>query len=277
LSLGICFITHNRVEYSKRSFTSLLETTGPSDVIIIVDNASTDGTLEWISEMWDGEVGRNYPQFKGTVALTKNMYPGFSANKGWDQCLKVNSDIDLLVRVDNDMLMLPGWRSEVVKAFDAMPLLGQLGLMNQEQCFVDSEEWKGKTPAMPVVEHTERDYTVNTWWTSIGGPNTIRRDLWDMGLRYDESAWAAHDPNIPTPQEDVKLSLQVKSMGYFFANMLPHLCVEMSFGNTDDYYDYYLKTFTDRGHTPPARTRGGVTLEAASGDVGGHGSATDHI
>ena len=74
----------------------------------------------------------------------------------------------------------------------------------------------------------------------------------------------------PTPQEDVKLSLNIQEMGYFFGNVCNEICVELSFGNTDDYYDYYCRTFSQRGHGIPDRSSGGKLVSRGN-------SGRDHI
>lgn len=250
--IGIAVITHNRLDYTKQCIESLIETTDVPHRILVADNASTDGTREYLQGLAEQGV------IHGALLLDDNMYPGYATNRAWEALLThLIPDAQFLMRSDNDMLYRKGWDIEAMKAFEAMPFLGQLGLMNQEQCFPEGQN--------KIKPHEEGGYTVNVHWTNIGGTNIIRRELWEMGLRYDERKWHAEkDANgnpMPTPQEDVLLSINVQRMGYFFANLIPHLCVELSYGNTADYFDYYERTFAERGHGKPDLAKDGVVLE----------------
>jgi len=48
LKLHTVFITYNRLELTKRTIESYLETVTLPFSLWVVDNASTDGTQEWI-------------------------------------------------------------------------------------------------------------------------------------------------------------------------------------------------------------------------------------
>jgi hypothetical protein len=59
-------------------------------------------------------------------------------------------------------------------------------------------------------------------------------------------------------------------MGSFFGNVCDDICTELSFGNTADYPDYYMRTFAQRGHGVPSMTKNGEVIEAGT-------SERDHI
>lgn len=261
----IAFISHNRLAYTQKSLRSLRATLTIDHQVICYDNASTDGTAEWLQD------ARSEGLCDALILSDTNDYPGKAANSAWAEGLTMlMPDADLLVRVDNDMLFSEGWDVEMAKAFENHLLLGQLGLLNQSQCF----------PGEPnrVKAYEQNGYAVNRWWSSIGGTMAMRRDLWDMGIRYEEVPWRSEHADQPTPQEDVRLSLAIQETGFFFANTLPNLTLEMSFGETDDYYDYYVKTFTDRGHAPPPRTKSGEVIGDDGQPVSGSTTlAGDHI
>lgn len=258
----IAFISHERLDYTKRSLRSLKETLTIDHKIVVYDNDSSDEVREWISD------ARAEGLCDAVIFSGSNDYPGAAANGAWELGLSDHMpDADLLVRVDNDMEFLPGWDTEMVKAFESHMLLGQLGLMNQSQCFPEGEN---------RVTPCEVDgYVVNRFWTNIGGTMAIRREVYDLGIKYDETPWRSEGG--PTPQEDVKLSLAIKEAGFYFANLLPHLVIEMSYGNTADYPDYYARTFTERGHQPPPLTKNGVVIGGGEVVSGSMTMAPDHI
>lgn len=245
----IAFISHERLDYTKMALRSLKDTLTIDHAIVVYDNASSVEQQEWLRE------ARAEGLCDALILSDTNDYPGAAANFAWTEGLTMlMPDADLLVRVDNDMHFSHGWDTEMVKAFEAHLLLGQLGLMNQSQC------WPGEPNKVKAYE--QNGYPVNRWWTNIGGTMAMRRDLWDMGVKYDDTPWGSAAADAPTPQEDVKLSLDIQATGFYFANLLPHLVLEMSYGNTDDYYDYYERTFAERGHGKPARTKNGEIIEA---------------
>ena len=118
MKLHTVFITHNRLELTKITIESYLETVTVPYGFIVIDNASTDGTREWLDENFVG------------ILLDENHYPGYATNIGWE-CLA--EDTTHLHRSDNDFRFLPGWCEEAQRMFDANPRLGQLGLRTDKE------------------------------------------------------------------------------------------------------------------------------------------------
>lgn len=110
-----CVVTHDRLPLTKRCIASWKETARPEDCLVVVDNASTDGTAEWL----DAAAIRN----------ADNLYPGPACNQGWDAALEWCKP-DFLHRSDNDIEYLPGWGDEVEAAFATHPDLALLGILN---------------------------------------------------------------------------------------------------------------------------------------------------
>lgn len=154
MKLHTVFITHNRLELTKRTIESYLETVTVPHTIAVVDNASTDGTVEWLLHEFDYQIH----------LLGQNRYPGFSTNLGWKHA---PPDATFLQRSDNDMEFLPGWCNQVGACFSD-PEIGQVGLRTDEE---------------------EQHVPQNT-----GGNCVIRRELWDAGLRYRERPWGKYPP-----------------------------------------------------------------------------------
>lgn len=118
MKLHTVFITYNRLELTKQAIASYLDTVTVPYTFVIVDNASTDGTREWIIE--------NFSDFD---LLNTNQYPGFACNLGF---ARAPGSATHLHRADNDFIFLPGWCDEVRKRFRS-PDLGQLGLRTNEE------------------------------------------------------------------------------------------------------------------------------------------------
>lgn len=174
MKLHTVFVTYNRLELSKRSVASFLETVTLPFTLAIVDNGSSDGTQDWLQKF-----SREHPEHK-ILLLPENRYPGYACNRGWELA---PSDADLLQRADNDWVFLPKWCLHIQNSFKRRKM-GQVGL------------------------RTEREEPVS--W-NVGGNNVILRELWDKGLRYDERPWTQLPQGH---SEDTYLSPAVRAMGY---------------------------------------------------------------
>jgi GT2 family glycosyltransferase len=202
-------VTYNRLELTKQALDSYWATlTGPT-TLVVVDNASTDGTAEYLA---DSERFGFFP----TILLDDNMYPGYACNRGWETAPE---DTVLLHRADNDFVFLPGWETHVRLMFSANPELGQLGLRT------DDEEL-----------HNAHN---------VGGNCVIRRELWDEGLRYDERPWPQISEKVPGYTEDSFLSPRVRKMGWEWGRVTQPCIRSISFEDPED--EYYKKTWADRG------------------------------
>jgi len=211
------------LELTKRTIESYLETVTVPHVIWVADNASTDGTQEWIRENIT-EVGMGFTLYK------ENLYPGRATNESWD--IAVGHDGALVAlwddegpshfqRSDNDMEYLPGWCEEVAHFF-LSEKVGQVGLRT------DAED----------------EYAKNT-----GGNCVIRRELWDKGLRYDERPWPQIRQEVGDGySEDSFFSAQVQKLGYTWTRVKRPCIRNLASGDWKD--PYYQQSYGVRGIKP---------------------------
>lgn len=209
VKLHTVFITHNRLELTIRALTSYLETVTLPFSVMIVDNASSDGTTLWaLSHAEDFEA----------ILLPENLYPGYACNRGFEVA---PADATLLHRADNDFIFLPGWCDEVARKLEESRRrpLGQLGLRT------DAEEMNVST--------------------NVGGNCIIMRDVWDEGARWDERPWPQLADEIgPGWTEDSLMSKTVRSFGRRW-DRVDNPCIQPI--STEDPNDpYYQQTWADR-------------------------------
>ena len=104
MRVNVTVITFNRLALTRLCLESLLKTTKPSCRVTVVDNASTDGTGEYL----DGLVARS--DRVAVYKLARNMGVSVAINLGMAE-----ADADFFVRMDNDIeLRKPGWLEEMI-------------------------------------------------------------------------------------------------------------------------------------------------------------------
>lgn len=133
MSLDILYVAWNRLEFTKFSFQMMLENTDWSRVakLVVYDDNSQDGTAEFLSdaikdspvpyEFWQGEYH--------SPPAVMNLYIS-------------RSDADWFAKIDNDIVVPPGWleaMQEVIAGDPAVELLG----MEAGRGLPVTPEWDG--------------------------------------------------------------------------------------------------------------------------------------
>jgi glycosyltransferase involved in cell wall biosynthesis len=215
-------VCHDRLEYTKKTIDSYVKTVGDDAVLAIVDNASTDGTSEYIESLLSNRIC--------IVHNEKNLFPGAAANIGWHRLLLGFPQCDLLHRSDNDIEYLPGWREEVEATFERLPHLGQLGILNAHEDY----------PAGPPYEERW-----GLWLTNPGGNCVIRREIYDNGFRWEPGTWRPGGMD-----EDTKASIAIQQSGWMVGRLIPTVANNISFHQFNEYPAYYRRTAMLRGLVP---------------------------
>ena len=112
----IIVLTWNQKEIIKSFVESLLRTTYLPSQLIIIDNASIDGTREYLESL------RSTDQFKVKIILN-NENRGFVG--GMNQGLTVSS-APYVCLANNDLIFTKGWLSEIISIFEKHPKVGVL-------------------------------------------------------------------------------------------------------------------------------------------------------
>lgn len=226
MKLIIALITYNRLPYTQRTLRSLWATIQVPYYLVCVDNNSTDGTKEYLSHLTE----RN--RANKIILNPDNYYPGKATNIGWKEALKEYPQATHLMRLDNDMKFEKGWDIKAEEYFKTIDRLGQLGL--------DFDGGENKVPqyynGMGLIE----------WPGCVGGPNIIRRSIFESGIHYDEDKWEGSRSKI---QEDSRFSRKIKDDGWLVGHMDERL--SYTFATKDNWHefpDYYKKTMYDRGY-----------------------------
>jgi len=109
---SIVIVTHNEVEFTWKCLDSIRLVTDEPYELIVVDNASTDGTVEFL---------RAFPDMHVIVNDTNRGFPA-AANQG----MAVSSRSQVLL-LNNDVVVTTGWLGRMLRALRSDPKVGLVG------------------------------------------------------------------------------------------------------------------------------------------------------
>ncbi len=113
MNIHIVFITYNRLQYTKLALASVLVDPTEEFSLTIWDNASMDGTVEYLKK----EV--NDRRITDIILSKENVGQTAAVNQVWGK-----SNADLLGKLDNDCLVVSGWTRTLACAHIDIPKLG---------------------------------------------------------------------------------------------------------------------------------------------------------
>ncbi len=96
---SVTFACYNSVEYTKKCIASLIESNTPLDKIVVVDNASTDTTREFLEKISLG----------ARIYNKENLACGAAWNQG---ILHLQSEWTVVM--NNDILVTPNWINDLI-------------------------------------------------------------------------------------------------------------------------------------------------------------------
>lgn len=113
--VNIGMVTYNRLEFTRHAIEALVRNADFPYVLNVVDNASSDGTKEYLQELKARGIIRHLSLLPTNVGVAK------AANLAWSQ----ETEAAYYLKLDNDIVMhRPGWLREMVAALDDVPDLG---------------------------------------------------------------------------------------------------------------------------------------------------------
>ncbi len=112
--VSIIMGTHNSLEVLQRGIESVLKQTPPGYELIVVDNASTDGTGVYLASL-------DYPHLKVIHNDENKSYSVFN-NQGQQLATR-----DYVLYLNDDIEAFPGWLEPLIDTLDRNPRVGAVG------------------------------------------------------------------------------------------------------------------------------------------------------
>lgn len=138
MNIDLLYVTHNRLEFTKASVATLLENTDWSKIRLVRahDDGSTDGTEEFMAHVrWP--VPREVRSFRvGGPVAALNVF----VKEAWP---------DIVIKIDSDVLLPPGWLNEALAVMDRHPEVDLLGI----ECTNDNPEMVCATRGAEPARH----------------------------------------------------------------------------------------------------------------------------
>jgi SAM-dependent methyltransferase len=109
---SIVILTYDQVEYTRQCLDSIRLVTDEPYELIVVDNGSTDGTVEFL---------RSFPDLRLIVNQTNRGFPA-AVNQG--MAIATGNQVLLL---NNDVVVTTGWLHRMLRALHSDPKIGLVG------------------------------------------------------------------------------------------------------------------------------------------------------
>jgi hypothetical protein len=170
--VSVIIVNYNGESVLRRCFHSIANQDWPRDrlQIIVVDNASTDGSVAYMRQAWNGvEV----------VEAGGNLGYSGGANVGW-----ARSDGDYVALMANDMFFPPNWINDMVSSIESRndAAVVTTAMVNGDDFNLDGGEWLNASPVLVGrTDTTGTGYTAVPW----GGACLIRKNLFSKPFDAD--------------------------------------------------------------------------------------------
>lgn len=119
--LSIMVVTYNRLPLTKFTIASLIKHTDYPFRLIVIDNDSTDGTVEYLNSELSDSI-RSSPYCKSIDIHLNPINRGVAV--GRNQGLKISDrypDVQYLCTLDNDVELVPNWATDIVDILNTLP------------------------------------------------------------------------------------------------------------------------------------------------------------
>lgn len=205
--VAVVILNWNGEKYLRQFLPSVLSSSWPNLEIIIGDNASTDGSIEFLIQ--------NYP----TVRIIKNdQNYGFTG--GYNRVLN-HVDADYYILLNSDVEVRPGWIAPVINLMESDPLIAaaapKIKAFNKKDHFEHAGAAGGfidnfgypfcQGRMFYEIEQDQGQYQQSreVFWAT-GAAMFVKKHCWHEAKGFDERFFAH--------MEEIDLCWRLKNIGY---------------------------------------------------------------
>jgi GT2 family glycosyltransferase len=205
--VAVVILNWNGIKYLRRFLPSVLSSTWPNLDIIVGDNASNDGSVEFLSA--------EYPSVK--VIQNDDNY-GFTG--GYNKVL-AQVDADYYILLNSDVEVFPGWIAPVIALMESDPLIAaaapKIKAYDQKDHFehagaaggfIDEFGYpfcQGRMFYEIETDKGQYEQSKEVFWAT-GAAMFIKKRCWDEAGGFDDRFFAH--------MEEIDLCWRLKNMGY---------------------------------------------------------------
>jgi glycosyltransferase involved in cell wall biosynthesis len=225
--VAIFSLTHDRLEYTKQCFKSLQETAGYAFDHYVIDNGSTDGTKDWLTNHYSFQ----YPNVK-VYDFPDNRGIATASNKA----LNAIQGYNLIGKVDNDCLFLSqGWLATMVTIWQSNRMLAL-------SCYIQG--LKDNPGGAPRLTYGQIKGELVGMANHLGGICHFVDAKAYQDFRWDETQ-PLHGV------QDLELSTYLKKQGYQMAYLENWYAehIDGTEGQHKKYPDYFERRKYEKTHT----------------------------
>lgn len=185
--ISIIVLNYNGKQFLPVCFDSLLKSTYPNVELLMVDNASTDDSVEFVQ--------KNYPQVKivhsgGNIGYSAGNNRGISEASG-----------KYVLLLNNDIEVTPGWLEPIIEEFESDEKIAAVQPKIRHMLDRDSFEYAGAAGGLIDIygfpfmrgrvfytiekDKNQYDSNIDLFWTS-GAAMAIRKDVLEKSGLLDD-------------------------------------------------------------------------------------------
>lgn len=124
MSAKLLMVTYNRLELTKQTLDSIFQNTKTPFELVIVDNASTDGTVDFLKDFFASKAKNEF--YLGSTLLCNSENFGIAI--GRNQTLLLAGNSDWYATLDNDVLLPENWLQKCVNIMAENSKYGMIGV-----------------------------------------------------------------------------------------------------------------------------------------------------
>jgi GT2 family glycosyltransferase len=187
--ITLMMVTYNRLDLTIKTINALLERTNCDFNLVIIDNASTDGTIEYLKLLKPSGCIKNiyttYNQENKGIAIGRN------------QALKAADDLNTVwySTIDNDVILPNNWLSDCISILRENKSYGMIGVNFEKEQF-------------PLVEVKGGFQIQNKQMGNLGTACTVFNKSFHKMLGFFNTEYGLYG------EEDADMGMRARAIGF---------------------------------------------------------------